>query len=92
MLGEKVALADAMEELEGAQVTAQTRLPGPFVREPVRAFVAHDADVGRNPFNVNMPVFECVVIEFAHSAHKCAISFGVVVFSDGNGCVCAVSE
>ena len=61
-LGEEVALLNALEQLEGAQVTAQTRLPGPFVHERIRSFVALYADVGRDPLCVNIPIFECVVV------------------------------
>ena len=61
-MGEEMPLLDALEELEGAQVTAQTRLSGPFIRERIRAHVALDADVGRDPLYVNIPIFECVVV------------------------------
>ena len=71
---------------------AQAGLTGPFVREPVGSLVAHDANVSRDPFDVNVSVYECAVVEFAYSVHKCAVGFGVVVFGDGDGCVCAVGE
>jgi len=47
---------------------------------------------GRYPLDVDMPVFECMVVEFAHHAHEGAVGFGVVVFGDGDGGVRAVCE
>ena len=67
-------------------------MSGALVREPVGALVALDADVGGNPLNVDVSVLECAVIEFAHSAHECAVGLGAIAFSYCNGCVCAVGE
>jgi hypothetical protein len=59
---EEVAFPNALQVLDGAQVAALTRLSGPFVCQPIRAFVAHDADVGRDPLDVDIPILECVVV------------------------------
>ena len=92
VLGEEVARLNTFKKLEGAQVAAQARLSGPFVREPIGALVALDADVGRDPLDVDVSIFECVMVELSHSAHECAVGLGTVAFGDSNGHVCAVRE
>jgi hypothetical protein len=92
VLGKEAARLNAFKKLEGAQVAAQARLSGPFVREPIGALVALYADVGRDPLDVDVSIFECVMVELTHSAHECAVGFGAVAFGDGDGRVCAVSE
>ena len=92
VLGEEAARLNTIKKLEGAQVAAQARMSGSFIREPIGALVALDTDVGRDPLNVDVSVFECVVIEFSHSAYECAVGLGTVAFGDSNGRVCAVSE
>jgi hypothetical protein len=72
MAGE-VALAYALEQLEGAQVVALVGLAGPFIREPICPLVALNADVGRDPLDVHIPVFEYVIVDFSYSAHECAV-------------------
>ena len=92
VLGEEAARLNTIKKLEGAQVAAQARMSGSFIREPIGALVALDADVGRDPLDVDVSIFECVMVELSHSAHECAVGFGAVAFGDGNGRVCAVSE
>jgi hypothetical protein len=56
------ALADAAEELKGADEEAQAGLARTFVGQPVCALVAFDAHVGRHPLDAHIPVFERVVV------------------------------
>ena len=86
------ALADAAEELKGADEEAQAGLARTFVGQPVCALVAFDAHVGRHPVDVHMPVFERGVIQLADRIDKCAVGPGLVVFGDRYGRVCAISE
>jgi hypothetical protein len=76
----EVAGLDAMEELEGAMVLAMLGLPRALVREPIRLLVAYNPDVGRDPLNENISVFEYVVVDFAHRAYEGMVGFGLVVF------------
>ena len=52
----------------GADISALIGLARPFVRELVCVFVALDADVGRDPFHVDMVVGEGGSIELPDSA------------------------
>ena len=88
----EMPLLDVSELLGGTQVVAMVGLARPLIRESIRPLVAFDTDVGRDPLDVHVPVFECVVVKFSYSAHERAVCFGMVVFGDGNGCVRAVSE
>ena len=47
---------DASENVRGADISALIELAHPSVRELVSVFVALDADVGRDPFYVDMVV------------------------------------
>ena len=87
VLGEEAARLNTFKMLEGAQVATQARLSGPFIREPIGALVALDADVGGDPLNVDVSVLECAVIKFAHSAHECTVGIGAIAFGYRNGCV-----
>ena len=76
----EMTLADAAEELQGADVEAQAGLARTFVGQSVSEFVALDAHVGRHPFNAHVPVFERVVVELADRVGKRAVGAGLVVF------------
>ena len=59
---DEAALADAAEELPGADEEAQVGLSRAFVGQSVCALVALDAHVGRDSFDVHVPVFERIVV------------------------------
>ena len=88
----EVVGGDAVKERGGAEEKALVGAAGSFVRETVSLFITYDADVGRDPLDVNVPVCEGEVVEGTNRAHEGAVCFGVVVFGDGNGSVCAVCE
>lgn len=67
-VGDEIACLDASENVGGADISALIGLARPFVRELVCVFVALDADVGRDPFHVDMVVGEGGSIELPDSA------------------------
>jgi hypothetical protein len=70
---DEVAIANALKQLERAEVIAQAGLAGPFVGESVRPLIALNANMGRDPVDVHVPMLECAIVEFAHSEYKCAV-------------------
>ena len=88
----EVSLLDALKLSDGAEEGALVKLARPFVCQSVRPLVALDADVGRDPLDVHLSVYESAVVEFAYCVHERAVGFGFVVFGDGDGGVCAVCE
>lgn len=88
----EVVIGDAVKERGGADEEALVGATGSFVRETVCLFVTYNADVGRDPLDVNVPVCEGEVVEGTNRAHEGAVCFGVVVFGDGDGGVRAVCE
>ena len=71
-----MAFVEATEQLEGADGAAQLQAR-PFVGQSVRPFVAFDADVGRDPFDVHVSVLERVVVEFACRVHERGLDLGL---------------
>ena len=66
----KVAVADAAEQLLGADEAAQAGMARLFVGQSVRPLVALDADVGRDQFDMHVSVDERAVVEFAYCVHQ----------------------
>jgi hypothetical protein len=60
----------ASKLLEGAQVLALVGLSRPLIRQFIGSLVALDADVGRDPFDVHVPVLVGEVVEFANRVNK----------------------
>ena len=87
----EAALADAAEELQGADVDAQTGLARTFVSQSIGALVALDAHVGGHPLDANMPVFERVVVELADRVDQRTVGPGLVVLGDRYRDACALS-
>ena len=73
----EAALADAAEELQGADVDAQTGLARTLVGQSICALVALDAHVGGHPLDTHMSVFERVVVELSDRVDQRTVGPGL---------------